>query len=95
MLDVVARNPRNLEHHLIHPWDYILQQVRLIADDFVRDNVRERQNALQPVQKTGWYLVVLVLFFQELNSQALPTSADTRAASTNLKCNLGNAEDSL
>jgi len=50
-----------------------LQQVHLFADDFVGDNVRERQNVLQPVQKIRYYLVVLVLFFQELNVRALPS----------------------
>jgi len=52
MFDVVARNLRDVVHHLIHSRDDILQQFRFFADDFVRDNVRERQNALQAVQKT-------------------------------------------
>ena len=61
-------------HHLIHSREDLLQEIRLFADYFVRDNVRERQNALQPIQKARWYLVVLVLFLQELNIQALPTT---------------------
>jgi hypothetical protein len=94
-VDVVARNFRDPVHHLKHSRDDLLQEIRLFADDFFRDNVRERQNALQPVQKTQWYLVILVLFFQELNGQALPSAADVPVASTNLKRNLGNTEDSL
>ena len=61
-------------HHLIHSREDLLQEIRLFADYFVRDNVRERQNAMQPIQKARWYLVVLVLFLQELNIQALPTT---------------------
>jgi len=49
-----------------------LQEVRLLADDFLRDNVRERQNVLQPFQKTRWHLVALVLYLQELCGPALP-----------------------
>jgi len=71
MCDVVVRNFRDPVHHLIHSWDDPLQEIRLFADYFVRDNVRERQNTLQSVQKTRWYLVVLVLYLQELNDQAL------------------------
>jgi len=49
-----------------------LQEIRLFTDDVFRNHVRERQNALQLVQNTRWYLVILVLFFQELDGQALP-----------------------
>ena len=77
MFDIVARNFRDLVHHLIHSRDDLLQEVRLFADYFihdyfVRDNVRESQYALQPVQKAQWCLVVLVLYLQQLNGQALP-----------------------
>ena len=78
MFDIVARNFRDFVHHLIHSRDDLLQEIRLFADYFVRDNIREWQNALQPIQKTRWYLVVLVLFFQELNIQALPSAADSQ-----------------
>ena len=64
-------------------------------NDFFGGPVRKRQNVLQPIQKTRCYLVVSVLFFQELNSQVLPSTADMPVASTNLKRNLGNTEDSL
>ena len=72
MCDVVERNFRDPVHHLIHSRDDLLQKVRLFADYFVRNNIRERQNALQPVQKARWDLVVLVLYLQELNGQMLP-----------------------
>ena len=72
MSDVVARNFCDPVHHFIHSRDDLLQEVRLFTDYFVRDNVRERQNALQPVAKARWDLVVLVLNLQELNGQVLP-----------------------
>ena len=72
-----------------------LQEICLFADGFFRDDVRERQNTFQPVQKTQQYLIVLIFFFQELNGQALPSPADTPVASTNLKGNVSNTEDSL
>jgi len=72
MCDVVVRNFRDSVHHLIHSRDDPLQEIRLFADYFVSDYfVREMQNALQSVQKDGWYLVVLVLYLQELNDRAL------------------------
>jgi hypothetical protein len=72
MLDIVARNFSDFVHHLVHSRDDILQEIHLVADYFVldyfvRDNVCERQNALQPIQKAQWYLVVLFLYLQELN----------------------------
>ena len=56
MFDIIARNFCDLVYHLIHSRDDLLQEVRLFADYFVRDyfvrdNIRESQNALQPVQK--------------------------------------------
>jgi hypothetical protein len=54
MFDIVARNFRDLVYHLIHSRDDPFREICLFADYFVRDyfvrdNVRERQNALQPV----------------------------------------------
>jgi len=49
-----------------------LQDLCLFTDDFVCDLVRQRQDALQSIQQGRWHLVVLVLFLQELNDQALP-----------------------
>ena len=95
MLDIVARYFRDPIHHFKHSRDHLLQEIRFFTDDFSRNNVCERQNTLQPVQKTQWYLVDFVLFFQELKGQGLPSAVDTEIASTNLKRNVGNTEDSL
>ena len=62
-------------HHVKHLRDDLLQEIRLFTDDFFRDSVRERQDALQPGQKTQGYLIDLVLFFQELSGPGLATSA--------------------
>ena len=75
MFDKVTGNFRDLVCHLIYSWDDLLQEVCLFADYFVcdyfvRDNVRESQNALQPVHKAQWYLAVLFLSLQQLNGQA-------------------------
>jgi len=95
MCDVVVQNFRDSVHHLIHSRDGLLQEIRLFADYFVRGYfVRKMQNALQSVQKDGWYLVVLVLYLQVLNDQALSLLPDTPVANTNLKHNLGNTNDS-
>ena len=72
MCDVVARKSRDPVHHLTHSRDDFFKEIRLFTDYFVCDNVRERQNALQPVQKAQWYLVVLILYPQELNGPVLP-----------------------
>ena len=72
MSDIVTCNFRDLLHHLIHSRDDPLQEVRLFADYFIRDNVRERQKVLQPVHKAQWYLEVLILCRKQLNDQALP-----------------------
>jgi hypothetical protein len=92
---VLARYFSDPVHHLKHPREDLLQEVCLFTDDFLCDNVREMQDALQPLHKTRRYLVVLVLFFQELNSQALPSAADRQATSTDLRRNVRNIEDSL
>jgi len=75
MFDIVARKFGDLVHHIIHTRDDLLQELRLLADDILRDIVRERQNVLQPLQKTRWHLIVLVLYLQELYGQALPPLA--------------------
>ena len=62
-------------HHVKHLRDDLLQEIRLFPGDFFRDSIRERQDALQPVQKTQGYLIDFVLFFQELCDQGLATSA--------------------
>ena len=72
MFNIVARKFRDLVHHLKHSRDDLFQEIRLFADDFFRDPVRKWQYTLQAVQKIRWYLIVLILFFQELNNQPLP-----------------------
>ena len=67
MFDVVTRHFSDPVHHFKHSRNDLLQEIRLFTDDFFRDNVRERQDSVQPVQKTRRHLVVLILFFQELN----------------------------
>ena len=66
MFDVVARHFRDPVHHFKHSRHDLLQEIRLFTDDFFRNDVCERQDALQPVQKIQRYLVDFVLFFQEL-----------------------------
>jgi hypothetical protein len=95
VFDVLARYFSDPVHYFEHPREDLLQEICLFADDFLRDNVREIQDALQPLHKTQRYLVVLVLFVQELNSQALLSAADAQVTSTHLKRNVGNTEDSL
>ena len=73
MFDVVARHLCGHFHYLKHSRDDNLQEIRFFAYYFFRNDVRERQNALQPLQKTQGYLVDLVLFFQELIHQGLAT----------------------
>jgi len=95
MCDVVVRNFCDSVHHLIHSRDDLLQEIRLFANYFGGDSfVREMQNVLQSVQKDAWYMVVLALYLQELNHQALSLLPDTPVTNTNLKRNLGNIEDS-
>ena len=72
MFDIVAQNFRDLVHQLIHSRDGVLQMICFFANYFVHNDVRERQNALELVQKTQWYLAVFILYLQELSDQALP-----------------------
>ena len=95
MFDVVARHFSNPAHHFKHSRDDLLQDIRLFTNDFFRDNVREKQDALQPVQKTRGYLAILVLFFQKLDREILATNLDQPEDSTSLKRNSGNTKDSL
>ena len=72
----------------------LLQGLCIFVDDIFRDYVRQRQNAIQPIEKARKCLVVFVLFLQELGVQALPFASEMQAASTNLKRNLCNIEGS-
>ena len=71
-LDILARKVRHLFHHLTHFRDCFLQNFCLFADDILCNLVRKKQNALQPIQKVRWHLVVFVLLLQELKGRALP-----------------------
>ena len=75
MLNVVARYFRDPTHHVIHLRNDLFQEIRLFTGDLFRDSVCERQDALQPSQKTQRHLVDLFLFFQELLGQILASSA--------------------
>ena len=82
-------------HYFKHSWDELFQDFCLFGDDFICDLLHQRQNTLHPVKKTGRYLVVLVLFLQELKPGGVTSAPDMLAASTNLKRDRGNTEDSL
>jgi len=71
MFNVVARKFRDLMHHFEHSRDDLPQDVRLFADGFICNLVRQRQNALQPIKKLRRCLVVFVLFFQKLRGKML------------------------
>ena len=48
MFDVVARRSRDPMHRVKHLRDHLLQEIRLFTNDFFRDNVGEKQDAIQP-----------------------------------------------
>jgi len=65
-------------HYFVHLRDELLEDFFLVGDvfclvgdDFICDQLRQRNNALQPIEKARGQLVILVLFLQELNPQAL------------------------
>jgi len=96
MPDIVAQKFRNSVHHFEHPWDDILQKFCLFAGDFICNLVRQKQNALQPIEKARRHLVVFSLFFQELNGQCGVYTSDTLVlGSTNLKRDAGHTEECL
>jgi len=72
MFHVVTRKFGDPVYHFEHFWDYLLQELCFLAYDFICYLVRQRQNALQPVEKARWHLVVFILFLQELSVQVLP-----------------------
>ena len=71
MCDVVAQIFRDAVHYLEHSRDDLLQEICLFADNFMCNLVRKKQDAMQPIGKDRRHLVILMLFLQELNSQAL------------------------
>ena len=71
MSDIGARIFRYSIHHLEHPRDDPLQDIGLVAHDFIGDLVCQCDDALQPIEKAQRDLVIFILFFQQLNGQAL------------------------
>jgi hypothetical protein len=67
--DVLARKFRYLLHYFEHSLEGLLQDIRLFLDDFFIELGRQRENALQPIEKARYHPIVFVLFLQELNSQ--------------------------
>ena len=83
-------------HYFKHSRDESFQDFCLFGDNFICHLLRQRQNALHSIAKARSHVVVLVLFLQELNESSSVTSvSDMPLASTNLKSDLGNTEDSL
>ena len=73
-----------------------LQDFCLLGDNFICDLLRQRQNALHAIAKARGHLVILALFFQELNRQTLPLPPVVMPGTrTYLKRDAGNAKDSL
>ena len=68
--DVITQKHCDRLHYLEHSRDGLLQDVGLFADDFIRNLVRKKQNALQPIENARHHLVVFVLFLQKLHGQA-------------------------
>src|SRR5258706_9906941 len=58
-------------HYSKHSWDEVLQDFRLLGHNFICNLLHQRQNTLHPIAKARGHLVILVLFFQELNRQTL------------------------
>ena len=67
MPDIVTRIFRHPLHHFEHSRDNFFQDIRFLAYDFVRDPLRQRTDALQPIEKAQRDPIVFILFFQELN----------------------------
>ena len=58
-------------HYSEHPWDEVLHDLCLLGDNLICNQFHQRQNALHPIAEAREHLIILVLFFQELNHQAL------------------------
>ena len=65
--DVVACKFRYSLHHLEHSWDNFFQDIRFLTHGFIRNPVRQRQKAMQSVEEAQRYLVIFILFLQELD----------------------------
>ena len=82
-------------HYFKHPWDEVLQDFSLLGDNFICDLLRQRQNTLHTIAKARGHLVILALFFQELNCQMLPLPSVMPGKSAHLKRDAGNTKHSL
>ena len=58
-------------HYFKHSRDEVLQHFCFLGDNFICNLLHQRQNTLHTIEKARGHLVILVLFFQELNRQAL------------------------
>ena len=92
MSDIVTRKFGHPVHDLEHSRNNCLQEIRLFADDFICDLIRQGQNALQAIEKARRHFVIFVPFLQELSGQALPSASDTQGERTDLKRDTGNTE---
>ena len=95
MSDIVTRKSGHPMHDLEHSGNNSLQKIRLFADDFICDLIRQGQNALQAIEKARRHLVIFVPFLQELSGQALPSASEPQGESANLERDTGNTEDRL
>ena len=82
-------------HDLVHPWDELLQDLCLFGDDFICNLLRQRHDPLQPIAKARGYLIILVLFLQDLNRHVLLLPPISQLWGTNLKSDRSNTENNL
>ena len=82
-------------HYGKHSWDEVLQYLCLLGDNFICDLLRQRQNALHSIAKARGHVVILVLFFQELNPRSLLSASSVPVTMTYLKRDAGKTNDSL
>ena len=57
-------------HYFKHSRDELFQDIRLFGNDFICHLLHQRQNTPHPMAQARRYLVILVLFLQELNRGA-------------------------
>ena len=73
-------------HYFKHSWDELFQDFRFFGDDFICRLLHQRQDTLYPIAKARRYLVILILFLQELSRGALllPPISQWRAQTSNV-----------
>jgi hypothetical protein len=76
--DIVTRTLCDVFHHFEHSRDCLLQDFCLFVHDLVRDLVREKQNAAQPIRQVQWHLVVLVLLLQKLKQPSVTSASEAQ-----------------